>query len=278
MRKVSIGLVQMKMSKDSTANLEKALSMVDEAGTRGANIVCLPELFDVPYFPQYQRSSESPSELPNQVTAALSRAASKNEVVLVGGSVYERAGRSAYNTSLVFDERGRTLGAYRKVHLPQDPCFYEQSHFKPGTEYRVFATSYGNVAVLICFDQWYPEAARAVKLMGADLVLYPTAIGTVKGVSEIEGSWRAAWRGVQRGHAIANSLVVGAANRVGVEDRLRFWGGSFVFDQFGKTVSQASGREQVLLAEVDLDFAREVEEGWGFMRNRRPETYSKLVD
>jgi len=132
--------------------------------------------------------------------------------------------------------------------------------------------------VLICFDQWYPEAARAVKLMGADILLYPTAIGTVRGVAQTEGNWQDAWESVQRGHAISNSLVVGAANRVGVEGSLTFWGGSFVFDQFGRRVGHAGRSEQVVMARCDLGLAEEVEAGWGFLRNRRPDTYSRLVD
>jgi agmatine deiminase len=182
-----------------------------------------------------------------------------------------------YNTSPVFDERGKLLGTYRKVHVPQDPGFYEQDYFVPGERYRVFRTRYGRIGVLICFDQWYPEPARIVRLMGAEMIIYPTAIGTMRGVKQAEGSWRKAWTGVQRGHAIANSVVVATANRVGEEGTTKFWGGSFVYDQFGKTLAQADGNERVITATCDLDLAKDIEDGWGFLRNRMPGTYGKLV-
>ncbi|HUI85857.1 MAG TPA: nitrilase-related carbon-nitrogen hydrolase [Nitrososphaerales archaeon] len=277
MRKVTIGLVQMAMTGNQDGNLRRAIGLVGDAAKEGADVVCLPELFVTPYFPQHRKSSVKPSEVPNPVTAALSSAARRHRVVLVGGSVYEKSGKKSFNTSLVFGEGGEALGAYRKVHLPEDPCFYEQDYFDPGVTYRVFDTSHGRIAVLICYDQWYPEAARAVKLMGADIILYPTAIGTLRGVPQSEGSWQRAWENVQRGHAIANSVVVGAANRVGAEGDLRFWGRSFIFNQFGTTLARAGRTEQVIVAECDLDLAREVEEGWGFLRNRRPATYSRLV-
>jgi agmatine deiminase len=169
------------------------------------------------------------------------------------------------------------LGAYRKVHIPQDPGFYEQDYFAPGKDYRVFDTRYGKIGVLICFDQWYPEAARANKLLGADFLFYPTAIGTVKGIEQSEGDWQEAWETVQRGHAIANSMVLAAVNRVGVEKETTFWGGSFVCDQFGKLLAKAGGREQVLVAACDVQLGRDIERGWGFLRNRRPSTYRRLV-
>jgi agmatine deiminase len=198
-------------------------------------------------------------------------------VVLVGGSVFERFKGKSYNTSLVFDEHGNELGRYRKVHIPQDPSFYEQDYFVPGSDYKVFETRHGKIAVLICFDQWYPEPARVSKLLGAQILFYPTAIGTVKGVEQVEGSWQDAWETVQRGHAIANSVVVAAVNRVGAEKDMRFWGGSFVCDQFGKVLARAGAKEQVLVATCDLKLGEDIEKGWGFMRNRRPGTYKEIV-
>jgi agmatine deiminase len=197
--------------------------------------------------------------------------------VLVGGSLYEKHGGKAYNTAVVFDELGNALGAYRKVHIPQDPGFYEQDYFTPGRDYSVFDTRYGKIGVLICFDQWYPEAARANKLLGADFLFYPTAIGTVKGIEQSEGDWQDAWETVQRGHAIANSMVVAVVNRVGVEKDTTFWGGSFVCDQFGKLLGRAGKREQVLVATCDVELGRDIERGWGFLRNRRPLTYRRLA-
>ena len=274
---VKLGLVQMKMAEDRQKNLTTASRMVDAAAREGAQIVCLPELFDVQYFPQEEKSTARPEKLPNDATETLSEAAKRNEVVLVGGSLYESFRGKAYNTSAVYDERGRTLGAYRKVHIPQDPGFYEQDYFTPGSRYRVFDTTYGKVGVLICFDQWYPEAARANKLLGADFVFYPTAIGTVMGIEQAEGDWKDAWETVQRGHAIANSVVVAAVNRVGVEKDTTFWGDSFVCDQFGKVLARAGATQQVLVATCDTELGRNVERGWGFLRNRRPFTYRGLV-
>jgi predicted amidohydrolase len=274
---VKIGLVQMKMAQDRQSNLQKASKLISVAAREGAQIVCLPELFDGPYFPQEETSPLKPQSIPNDATDMLSLAAKENEVVLVGGSLYESYRGKAYNTAMVFDERGKALGAYRKVHLPQDPGFYEQDYFAPGDRYRVFDTKYGKIGVLICFDQWYPEAARANKLLGADFLFYPTAIGTVKGVGQSEGDWKDAWETVQRGHSIANSLLVAAVNRVGVEKDTTFWGGSFVSDQFGKVLGRAGAREQVLVVSCNLELGRDIERGWGFLRNRKPLTYGRLV-
>ncbi len=278
MRKVTIGLVQMSVTDDARVNLDKALRMVRRAAKRGAEIVCLPELFNLRYFPQYRNSDVESTEVPNAVTASLSEAARRHKIVLVGGSIYERANGKSFNTSFVFGEGGEVLGRYRKVHLPGDPGFYEQDYFDPGDAYTLVNTRHGRLSVLICYDQWYPEAARAVKLMGAEIVLYPTAIGTLRGTKQTEGSWQEAWEAVQRGHAIANSVIVGAANRVGREGGLNFWGGSFIYDQFGKLLAHATRGEQVVTAECDLDLAVDLESGWGFLSNRRPTTYSKLVE
>jgi predicted amidohydrolase len=277
-REVTLGLVQMAMGDDQEANVSKAVAMVGEASKRGASIVCLPELFPYRYFPQERGASVRPEPVPGPTTRILSEAARESNVALVGGSIYEK-GRDGhlYNTSVVFDERGRTLGKYRKVQVPQDDSFYEKDYFSSGSAYGAFKTRSAKVGVLICFDQWYPEPARVNKLMGAEVLFYPTAIGRVDGIEETEGDWKEAWEAVQRGHAIANSMVVAAVNRVGREGRMSFWGGSFVCDQFGKVLARADDREQVLLATCDLELGRQVEEGWGFMRNRKPATYRKLA-
>jgi predicted amidohydrolase len=274
---VKIGLAQMGMAEDRHKNLSKASRMVHDAARAGAKIVCLPELFDVPYFPQEEKSAIRPEKLPNDATEMLSEAARQNGVVLVGGSLYESFRGRGYNTSLVYDEGGKLLGEYRKVHIPQDPGFYEQDYFTPGSDYRVFQTAYGRVGVLICFDQWYPEAARANRLLGADFLFYPTAIGTVRGIEQAEGDWKDAWETVQRGHAIANSVVVAAVNRVGVEGETTFWGGSFVSDQFGKVLARAGSSEKVLIATCETDLGKDIESGWGFNRNRKPSTYGRLA-
>ena len=275
-RKVKIGLVQMRMGHDRNVNLSRAQSMIREAADRGAEIVCLPELFNSPYFPREQGADAPAETIPGHTIQALSLAAKESRVILIGGSIYEAAGGRKYNTSVVFDSDGSIISKYRKVHIPQDAGFYEKDYFAGGRSYTVVQTGKAGIGVLICFDQWFPEAARMNRLMGAEILFYPTAIGTVEGVDQSEGNWQEAWEGVQRGHAIANSMVVAAVNRVGREGGTSFWGGSFIYDQFGTLIVRADDSEQVVVAECDLDLGRDVEEGWGFMKNRRPETYGKL--
>jgi len=282
--KVTIGLVQMSMFKEPEANLRKAVRMIGEAAERGSQVVCLPELFTTPYFPQNDTVSGRKREdayhetIPGRTTEALSAAARAGTVIVIGGSIYERAGSRLYNTSPVFAEDGRMLGRYRKTHIPHDEDFYEKSYFDPGdTGFQVFATDRGRIGVMICYDQWYPEAARLNALMGAEMVFYPTAIGTVKGIEQAEGDWHQAWENVMRGHAIANGMVVAACNRVGTEDKMEFWGGSFVIDAFGKTLARGSEREEIVLATVDRGHGENVRQGWRFFPNRRPECYANLT-
>jgi agmatine deiminase len=267
-RIVTLGLIQMGMEADSGANLRKAVRMVGDAAKKGAQVVCLPELFHSPYFPQDKKAEYAYAEkIPGTATDALAKAARENKVVLVCGSVFEK------------DENGKMLGKYRKIHIPHDPKFYEQSYFLPGDlGYKVFRTKYGNISVMICFDQWYPEAARICALMGAEIIFYPTAIGTVKGVAQAEGDWHEAWETVQRGHAIANNVVVAAVNRAGTEKDMTFWGGSFICDAFGKVTARGGQKEEIIIGTCDLDHGKNVREGWGFLRNRKPETYSRLVE
>ena len=275
---VTLGLIQMSMSTDRQENLSKALKMIEEAAKKGAQIVCLPELFATQYFPQTKKSSSKPEKIPGPTANFLSRAAKKNKVVIVGGSIFEKDGEKKYNTSVVFDQNGKLLGNYRKVHIPEDESFYEQNYFSSGNSYKVFNTAFGKIGVLICFDQWYSEPARINRLLGADMIFYPTAIGTVSGIEQTEGDWHEAWESVQKGHAITNSVIVASVNRVGKENETKFWGGSFVYNQFGKLLARGDrAKEEVLIVECDLSLGKQIEEGWGFLRNRRPKTYSKLV-
>jgi predicted amidohydrolase len=276
-QRVRIGFVQMAMSSSREENLRTALSGVDEAAKRGAEIVCLPELFAWRYFPTSRNSQQSPEPIPGKVSRALSQSASRNKVVLVGGSIFEKAGDSRFNTCLVFDVDGKVLSKYRKVHIPQDEHYYEQDYFTSGDRYVVAKTRFGSLGTLICFDQWYPEAARVEKLMGAELVFYPTAIGWVRGIEPVEGDWKKAWETVQVGHAIANSVVVCSVNRIGTEGRTTFWGGSFVCDQFGKVIFRAGDEAGVFTADCDLHLGRTIEEGWGFIRNRKNRSYSAII-
>ena len=276
MRTVRLGLVQMAMDARPEANLERAESGVKEAAEQGAQIVCLPELFALRYFPTSRGSRQDPEPIPGPTSQALSAWARSNDVVLVGGSIYEKAGVARHNTCLVFGRDGRVLSKYRKMHIPQDEHYFEQDYFSPGRGYSVAGTGVGRIGTLICFDQWYPEAARVEKLKGAEMLFYPTAIGWVGGIEPVEGDWRGAWEAVQVGHAIANSVVVCAVNRVGTEGATTFWGGSFVCDQFGKVLVRAGDRPAVLTADVDLDLGARVEDGWGFLRNRKPSSYSEI--
>ena len=277
-RVVKLGLVQMAMVDKVTQNLAKATRAIDEAAKDGADIVCLPELFAWRYFPATRESLQAPQPIPGKVSEALSLAARKHKIAVVGGSIYERAGASNYNTCLTFDEEGRTIAKYRKVHIPQDDHYFEQDYFKAGSGYSIARTAKAALGTLICFDQWYPEAARVNRLMGAEILFYPTAIGWVRGIEPVEGDWKEAWEAVQVGHAIANSVVVCAVNRVGREGDTTFWGGSFVCDQFGKVLFRAGEAEGVFTVECDLRLGETIEGGWGFMRNRRKRTYSTIAE
>ncbi|MEK6979108.1 MAG: carbon-nitrogen hydrolase [Candidatus Micrarchaeota archaeon] len=306
-RNITLGLIQMSMSTDKDANLAKAVRMIGEAAKKGADIVCLPELFNVVYFPQEEKAQVEAEEIPGKTTAALAEAAKSNRVVIVGGSIFERdtteklgtRGKTTknYNTTAVFDETGKMLGTYRKIHVPHDENFYEQNYFEPGdlgfktfkiggktqnsrpeTQNSKQETENWKLATLICYDQWYPEAARSVALMGAEIVFYPTAIGTVQGIEQTEGDWHNSWETVMRGHAIANGMIVAAVNRVGTEGKMDFWGGSFVCDAFGKIIAKGSrDKEEVIIAKCDIDHGKSVRDGWRFFYNRRPETYGMLT-
>lgn len=278
--KVKIGLIQMMGLKDKRENLSKAVSMIDKAADKGANIICLPELFTSFYFPQYKRKSlkDIAETIPGETTTRLSVTAKKNKIILVGGSICEKAGNKIYNTSCIFNERGGLIGKYRKIHIPHDPGFYEKNYFDEGNlGYIVRDTRHGGIASMICYDQWYPEGARINALMGADILFYPTAIGAVTGMRESEGSWQKAWEAVQVGHAIANGSIVCAVNRVGREDKINFWGSSFIVNQFGTILAKGGNKEEIVMAECDLSLGKKVKKDWGFIKNRRPDTYNVIA-
>ena len=286
---VTVAGIQARATPDVAANLANAERLVRQASRKGAQIICLPELYRTVYFPQYEkRNVDSFAEtIPGESTRVFSKLAKELGVVLIvplferagsrgtGGSGRRRSSLRYYNSAVVIDQNGKLLSTYRKLHLPQDPLFYEQDYFARGNSgYRVYKTQFGSFAVLICYDQWFPEAARMATLAGADIIFYPTAIGNVVGYTSADGDWHDAWETVMRGHAIANGVHVVAVNRVGREDRLRFWGQSFACDSFGKILKRASAtKEEVLLAKLDLSHNRCIREGWGFFRNRRPDTY-----
>ncbi|MGD1061454.1 MAG: nitrilase-related carbon-nitrogen hydrolase [Methanomassiliicoccales archaeon] len=282
--RLRIGLAQMSMKSSPLDNLSKAVSMVQVAASQGANIVCLPELFMSKYFAQHDVPdavdlTDLAVKIPGSETKTLAQSAKENGVTLVAGSLYELDHGRLFNTSCIFGPSGRMLGKYRKTHIPHDESYYEQSYFAPGeTGFKVFGTPKAKVGVNICYDQWFPEAARCEALLGAEVLFYPTAIGHVRSISEAEGDWQTAWENVMRGHAIANSFIVVAVNRAGVEEDMRFWGGSCVIDAFGRTIVRAGGKEQVVVVEADLNHSALVRKGWRFFPNRRPECYGKIVE
>jgi len=283
-RSVILGLVQVRCDGLPADNLAKAIDRVGEAAQKGARIVALPELFCSVYFCQRPDDASAfalAEEIPGPTTRALAETARKYGIVLVGGSLFEktREGRF-YNTALVFGPDGMLLGVYRKTHVPEDILYHEQQYFAPGdTGVRVFDTPFARIAVLICYDQWYPEAARLAALAGAELIVYPTAIGDIDETVEhnITGNWQQLWRNVQLGHAAANNVFVAAVNRVGREDAITFWGGSFVADPSSKLLAEGGAGEQIVLAECDFGRVRGIQNAWRFLANRRPEVYVGLT-
>jgi len=280
-KKVTIALIQTSVSEDLDLNLKRTMEKVKEAASKGAQIVCLQELFRTRYFPQWDQKDASflAETIPGPSTEVFSELAEELSIVIIV-PVFEKDEFGYYNSVAVIDADGSLLPTYRKVHIPYDPLFYEQSYFTPGEEIRVYDTRYAKFAVLICYDQWFPEAARVAALSGAELIFYPTAIGWIKGEEDpADGDWHDAWETVQRSHAIANSVCIAAANRVGREEDLVFWGSSFVSDCFGKILDRASSNaEEVLVVELDLAKNDAVREGWGFFRSRRPDVYWSIIE
>jgi len=275
---VIIGLIQMAVGNDPELMLKKAQQKVELAAQAGANIICLPELFKSRYFPQHigVDASALAETVPGASTNMFSEIARAHNVVIIV-PLYEKTpdGRF-YNTAVVIDADGTLHAPYHKVHIPQDPGFFEKGYFYPGDGYRVFDTRYGRIAVLICFDQWFPEAARSVALDGAEIIFYPTAIGHPGGDEPVEGNWQEAWELIQRSHAVANSIHIAAVNRSGQEEKCRFFGGSFVCDAFGKILAKAGDGEETVIVSLDLSMNQTVQDSWGFFRNRRPDTYRRI--
>lgn len=278
---ITLGLIQMNCSDNLEQNLAKALTQIKEAANKGAQIICLQELFKSRYFCQKNddKHFELAESVPGPITEALCNAAQESGVVVVA-SVFEKGNDGKfYNTAVVIDADGSLLGKYRKVHIPDDPDNYysEMYYFTPGDKgFKCFNTRFANVGVLVCWDQWYPEAARAVALEGADLIFYPTAIGWQLGEkgNSVGSAEFDAWVTVQRSHAIANGVFVAATNRVGLEDKIDFWGGSFVADPYGRIISQASQDcEEILMVSCKLDTIKEFRKDWPFLNCRRMDAY-----
>ena len=276
--KITVGLIQMAVGPDPDENLRLAITKVEEAAKRGAEIICLPELFRTRYFPQQIGNEVAgyAETIPGPSTDVFVPLAERHGVVVIV-PVFQKAGDGrSYNAAVIIDADGTLCSPYHKVHIPQDPGFFEKEYFYPGAGYVIHATRFGKIAVLICYDQWFPEAARCVALEGARIIFYPTAIGHPGAEVPEEGAWAEAWELIQRSHAIANSVHVAAVNRVGTEGKIRFFGNSFVADAFGKIVARAGDAEETVLASVDLSMNRDLQDSWGFFRNRRPETYARV--
>jgi len=279
---LTLALVQMRCSADPEENLAKALDRIDAAVRRGAKFVCLPELFRSQYFCQSEdterfRLAES---IPGPSTEALSKLAAARGVVIVA-SLFERRAEGLYhNTAVTLDSDGRIGGIYRKMHIPDDPLYYEKFYFTPGDlGFSSVGTRHARIGTLVCWDQWFPEAARLTALSGAQVIFFPTAIGWQfdqgKAVDEAQHD---AWETVQRGHAIANGVFVAVTNRVGSEEGIRFWGQSFVADPFGRVLARASSSdEEIVVAECDLSLVEQTRRNWPFLRDRRIDAYGDLL-
>jgi N-carbamoylputrescine amidase len=283
-RQVKVGLVQLAMSEARADNRQRASELASEAAERGANIVCLPELFATRYFPQTERAEhfDLAEPIPGPSTEALARVAKAAGVVVVV-PLFEKRGVGLYhNTALVIGPDGRELGRYRKMHIPDDPQFQEKFYFTPGDlGFLAIPTPFGSIGPLICWDQWYPEAARLTALRGAQILCYPTAIGWLADErTEDRGGQLDAWRTIQRAHAIANGVFVVSVNRVGIEassaGSVEFWGHSFVADPFGRVVAEAGAEEQLLVVECDFGQQEQVRRAWPFLRDRRVDAYQGL--
>jgi N-carbamoylputrescine amidase len=286
-QRFKVGLVQMAMSDNPAENLERAVAKVAEAARAGADVVCLPELFRSPYFCQREDAAlfDLAESIPGTSTEVLTEAAREAGVVIIA-SLFERRAIGLYhNTAAVIDASGEILGLYRKMHIPDDPCFYEKFYFTPGDlGFRAFDTRAGRIGTLICWDQWYPEAARLTALQGASVLFYPTAIGWHPQEKGQHGAQqRSAWQTIQRSHAIANGVYVAVVNRIGHErpeasaPGLEFWGTTFLCDPFGVVIAEASiDEEEILVGEVDLARMEEVRRGWPFLRDRRIDAYAGI--
>jgi N-carbamoylputrescine amidase len=299
-RKYSVGLVQMRMTADSEANFTAAVERIRAAARLGANVVCLPELFRTQYFCQREdlRLFDLAEPIPGPSTARLSEVARELHVAIIASLFEKRAPGLYHNTAVTLDADGAIVGVYRKMHIPDDPLFYEKYYFAPGDlGFQAVNTAFGRIGTLVCWDQWYPEAARLTALQGAEAIFYPTAIGWHPAEkAEFGAAQYEAWQTMQRSHAIANGVYVAGVNRVGVEHGevklphgdvsgnratgagIEFWGGSFLCDPFGRIIAKAShDKEEILIGEIDLGLIEETRRNWPFLRDRRIDAYAPIT-
>ena len=283
MKNVSFALIQLSCDEDQSKNTEKTFSAIREAASKGAQIICLQELFQSVYFCYEENPSffDLAETIPGPLTNRLGDLAKELGVVIVASMFEKRAAGIFHNTTAVIDADGQFLGKYRKMHIPDDPGYYEKYYFTPGDlGYLVFDTQYAKIGVLICWDQWYPEAARLTALKGAEVLVYPTAIGwdLEEKNNEINREQYQAWQTIQRSHSVANGIPVVSVNRVGVEHGQQFWGGSFVSNAFGRVIFQAShDQEEVAIVAVDVDSSEYYRKTWPFFRDRRIDSYGDIT-
>jgi len=280
---VAVALVQMSCGSDKDSNLEKSTGLIKEAAGRGAQIICLQELFLSRYFcwEENYDNFKLAEAVPGQVTAHFQNLAKELNAVLIIPLFEKRARGIYHNTVAVIDADGKYLGKYRKHHIPDDPGYYEKFYFTPGDGgYQVFKTRFGRIGTLICWDQWYPEAARIVALKGAEIIFYPTAIGWAANQdAETNRQQYQAWQTVQRGHAVANGVYVVSVNRTGTEGNMNFWGGSFISSPFGDLIFQAShDQEEIHVQELNLGLIDEIRVHWPFLRDRRIDSYRPVMN
>ena len=287
-RRYSIGLVQMSVGENPADNLARALDGIADAAGRGARVICLPELFRSRYFCQREETAafELAEPVPGPTTEAIAAAARKHSAAIIAPVFERRAAGVYHNSAAVIDADGRIAGLYRKMHIPDDPAYYEKFYFAPGDlGFQAFDTAHGRVGTLICWDQWYPEGARLTALQGAEVLFYPTAIGWHPAEkADLGERQRDAWRTVQRGHAIANGVYVAAVNRTGHEvppgggAGIEFWGSSFIADPQGALLAEApADREAVLVAEIDTAVIEDIRRNWPFLRDRRIDAYGGIT-
>jgi len=283
MKNVSFALIQLSCDEDQSKNAIKTFSAIREAASKGAQVICLQELFQSVYFCYEENPSffDLAQTIPGPLTNQLGDLAKELGVVIVASMFEKRAAGIFHNTTAVIDADGQFLGKYRKMHIPDDPGYYEKYYFTPGDlGYLVFDTHFAKIGVLICWDQWYPEAARLTALKGAEVLVYPTAIGwdLEEKNNEINREQYQAWQTIQRSHSVANGIPVVSVNRVGVEHGQQFWGGSFVSNAFGRVIFQAShDQEEVAIVAVDVDSSEYYRKTWPFFRDRRIDSYGDIT-
>ena len=281
---VKVGLVQMSCEASKSANTLKAIEKVREAAKKGANIICLQELFTSLYFCDVEayENFKLAESIPGETSNTLAALAKELGVVIIASLFEKRAEGLYHNTTAVLDADGTYLGKYRKMHIPDDPAYYEKFYFTPGDlGYKVFKTKFATIGVLICWDQWYPEAARITTLMGAEMLFYPTAIGWATAQDEATNKEQYnAWQTIQRSHAVANGVPVISVNRVGLEQEglMKFWGGSFVSNPFGTLLYEAShDKEEVAVIDIDTEKSDSYRTHWPFLRDRRIDSYGPIT-